>query len=89
MECVVLKNDVEVIADMKMRLSDILVSISWRDLSRTYFGKSSSWFYHKMDGINGVGGVGGFTQDEAKQLQDALLDLSNRIRSAAENIRPV
>lgn len=84
-----LKNDVEVIADMKQRLSDILVSISWRDLSRNYFGKSSSWFYHKMDGINGVGGVGGFTPEEAKQLQSALLDLSNRIRIAAENIQPI
>lgn len=89
MEYVVLKNDVEVIADMKQRLSDILVSISWRDLSRNYFGKSSSWFYHKMDGINGVGGVGGFTPEEAKQLQSALLDLSNRIRIAAENIQPI
>jgi hypothetical protein len=42
-----------------------------------------------MDGINGVGGVGGFTPEEAKQLQSALLDLSNRIRIAAENIQPI
>lgn len=64
MKHVVVKKD-EVISDMKQRMSDILVSISWRN----YFGKSSSWFYHKMDGINGVGGNGGFTPDEAKQLQ--------------------
>ena len=39
-----------------------------------------------MDGINGAGGVGGFSQEEAKQLQCALFDLSDRIRSAAEKI---
>lgn len=85
METVIIKKD-EIISDMKQRMSDILVAISWRDLARTYFGKSSSWFYHKMDGINGVGGNGGFSTDEAKQLQGALLDLSDRIRRAAENI---
>lgn len=89
MEYGITKKNVKVITDMKQKMSDILLAISWRDLARTYFGKSSSWFYHKMDGINGVGGLGGFTQEEAKQLQEALLDLSNRIRSAAENIRPI
>lgn len=34
----------------------------------------------------GNGGKGGFTEDEAGQLKGALLDLSNRIRRAAENI---
>ena len=85
MEYVVVKKD-EVISDMKQKMSDILVAISWRDLARNYFGKSSSWLYHKMDGINGVGGNGGFTPDEAKQLQCALIDLSERIRKAAESI---
>ncbi|UKK71895.1 DUF5053 domain-containing protein [Prevotella communis] len=26
-------------------------STSWADLSKTYFGKSNSWLYHKLDGI--------------------------------------
>ena len=72
--------------NMKERLSDILMVVSWREFSRTYFSKSSSWFYHKMDGINGTGGVGGFTAEESKQLKEALLDLSERIRKAAEKI---
>lgn len=86
MKIVVTKKNYEIATDMKQKLSDILLTISWREIARTYFGKSSSWLYHKMDGINGVGGVGGFSQDEAKQLQDALFDLSDRIRRAAENI---
>lgn len=75
-----------VITDMKKKVKDIMMSISWRDFANTYFHKSSSWFYHKMDGIDGNGGKGGFNQDETEQLRGALIDLSNRIRRAAEEI---
>lgn len=71
---------------MKNKMSDILVAISWREVARTYFGKSSSWLYHKLDGINGNGGSGGFTPEEAAQLKGALCDLSDRIRRAADSI---
>lgn len=74
------------ISDMKQRLQDILFAVSWRDLSRTYFSRSCSWFYHKMDGIDGNGGKGGFTEEESAQLKGALVDLSDRIRHAADNI---
>lgn len=73
-------------ATMKTRLQDILLSITWRDIAHRYFGKSSSWLYHKMDGINGNGGKDEFSPDEAKQLQAALYDLSDRIRAAADRI---
>lgn len=75
-----------VISDMKKRLSDINLSVSWMDFANRYFHKSSSWFYHKMDGIDGNGGKGGFTPEETEQLRGALFDLSNRIRRAAEAI---
>lgn len=74
------------IPDMKSKMSDILVAVSWRDIARTYFGKSSSWLYHKLDGIDGNGGNGGFTPEEAMQLKGALCDLSDRIRRAADSI---
>lgn len=83
METVIKQNQ---ISDMKQRLQDILFAVSWRDLSRTYFNKSCSWFYHKMDGIDGNGGKGGFSEDEASQLKGALVDLSERIRKAADMI---
>ncbi len=86
MEVIATTNNQTLTTDMKRRLSDILMAVSWREFARTYFGKSSSWFYHKMDGINGSGGVGGFTDEEAKQLQAALLDLSDRIKQAAGKI---
>lgn len=77
---------VETITDMKSRIKDILMIVSWREFANTYFRKSSSWFYHKMDGIDGNGGTGGFNEAEVEQMRGALIDLSNRIRRAAENI---
>ena len=71
---------------MRQKLYDLLVAISWADLSRTYFGKSSSWLYHKMDGRDGNGKPTTFTAEEQEQLKGALIDLSNRIRKVAETI---
>ena len=48
---------------MRQKLYDLLVAISWADLSRTYFGKSSSWLYHKLDGRDGNGKPTAFTPD--------------------------
>ena len=75
-----------IIGDVKQKMTDILVAISWREIARAYFGKSSSWLYHKLDGIDGNGGKGGFTPQEATQLKEALYDLSDRIRRAAGSI---
>ena len=85
METMVLEKPV-VITDMKKKVKDIMMAISWRDFANNYFHKSSSWFYHKMDGIDGNGGKGGFNEAEAEQLRNALFDCSNRIRRAAEEI---
>ena len=74
------------IGDMKKRISDILMVISWRDFANSYFHRSSSWLYHRLDGIDWKGGEGGFTKEEAEQFRRALIDLSERIRRAAESI---
>lgn len=74
------------IGDMKKRIRDIQMAISWREFANTYFHRSSSWFYHKLDGIDGNGGEGGFTEEEAEQMRGALIDLSERIRRVAESI---
>lgn len=77
----------EVINDAKQRLSDILVEVSWREIARRYFGKSSSWLYHKLDGIKSDGSSGGgFTPNEAEMLKLALNDLANRINIAASQL---
>ncbi len=75
-----------VTAEMNALRSEDEQAVSWRNISRTYFDKSVSWFQQKMYGIDGNGGVGGFTDKEKEQLRGALVDLSDRIRRAADNI---
>ena len=71
------------LSDAKSRLQDILVAVSWREIARRYFGKSSSWLYHKLDGIKGDGTPGGgFNEAERAQLKEALQDLADRINQA-------
>ncbi len=71
---------------VKQRMSDLLVAISWGDIARTYFKKSPSWLYHKMNGIDGNGKPTSFTMEESMQLRSALCDLSDRIRRCAETL---
>lgn len=72
---------------MKAQLSDILLAVSWSDLSRTYFGKSNSWLYHKLDGVDGNKKPTEFTEEERLRLKGALVDLADRIRRAADTIK--
>lgn len=73
-------------SNVKARISDIVMYLSWAVVARHYFNKSSSWLYHKFDGIDGNGGKGGFTPSEKEQLRGALVDLSDRLRLAADKI---
>lgn len=71
---------------VKQRIQDIQMLVSWREIVHTYFGKSASWLYYKLDGIDGNGGVGGFTEEEKTMLRGALCEVANRIRAAADRI---
>lgn len=71
---------------MLQLLDDIIADVSWGRVSKEYFGKSSSWIYHKLHGRDGNGGVGEFTPAEKEQLQGALYDIAERIRKAASTI---
>lgn len=77
------------VADKKtarQQLDDIILDISWADIAKTYFGKSSSWMYNKLNGRDGNGGHGKFTDEEKEMLRNALFDISARIRNAAESL---
>lgn len=71
---------------VKQQLTSLLTALSWADFSRTYFGKSNSWLYHKMNGIDGNGKPTQFTEEELKTLKNGLLDLSAKIAKAAESL---
>jgi hypothetical protein len=70
---------------VKQKMSDILLDVSWAKISEKYFGKSRSWLYHKMNGMNN-GKSDDFDEAEKEVLRNALLDLSQRISRCANNI---
>jgi len=72
---------------MKAQLQDILMAVSWSDISRTYFGKSNSWLYHKLDGVDGNKKPTEFSLEERMKLKGALADLSDRLRRASDSIQ--
>lgn len=71
---------------MYQQLADIDDNISWGAVAKEYFNKSASWFYHKMDGIDGNRKPTEFNLEERIQLKGALCDLADRIRRAADRI---
>lgn len=70
----------------RQKLNDILIDVSWGKIAKKYFGKSPSWLYHKLDGIDGNGGKGEFTEEELQQFKGALCDLADRIRRVADSL---
>jgi len=62
------------------------MKIIWREIARDYFGKSSSWLYHKLDGSEGNCRRGGLTKEELNTLKFALTDFSAKIKAAAERL---
>lgn len=67
---------------MKKKLRDIIVSVSWLDITRKYMDMRVRTFYDKLDHREGLD----FTEEEAKMLKNALFDLSERIRRCAEKV---
>lgn len=73
---------------IKEQVADIDSFICWGEISEQYFGKSPAWVSLKMrgKGFNGQA-VGDFTREERATFVEALLDLAERIRQTAEQIR--
>ena len=69
--------------EVKTALWDIIVDVSWANVSKKYFGKSRSWLHHKLQGTDSNGG---FTDNEKQQLKESLHDLANRINTCANKL---
>lgn len=86
MGAIAVKEEVKV-PTIREQVWDIIVEVSWGQISEQYFGKSRSWLSKKMNGKDFNGGEGDFTEEEKKQLKGALFDLSERIRKVAYQIQ--
>jgi len=71
---------------LRKSVNDILLDVSWAQISKKYFGKSRSWLNHKINGVNSNGGKSEITEQEREQLKTALHDLAARINNCAEAI---
>ena len=72
-------------AQIREKLKDILLDINVAKLANRYFGKSSSWLYHKFDGTDGRIETE-FSEEEVQTLKEALCDLADRLRAAADRL---
>lgn len=64
---------------IRERLEPVLPYLSVSSLARNYFGKSSSWFYQRLNGNRIHGKVCRFTKEELATLDMALKDIGQRI----------
>ena len=71
---------------IRHQMQDIALDITWSKIANRYFGKSASWIYHKLNGIDGNGKPTEFNQEERSQLKNALFDFSERVRNVAYSI---
>ena len=86
MGAIAVKEEVKV-PTIREQVWDIIVEVSWGQISEQYFGKSRSWLSKKMNGKGFNGGEGDFSEEEKEQLKGALFDLSERIRKVAYQIQ--
>ena len=86
MGAIAVKEEVKV-PTIREQVWDIIVEVSWGQISEQYFGKSRSWLSKKMNGKGFNGGEGDFTEEEKEQLTGALFDLSESIRKVAYQIQ--
>lgn len=71
-------------ASIVPQLENIYDFITWGDFAKKYFPDHSvPWFYNKMRGVDGNGGLGGFTAEEREQLKNGLQDLASIISETA------
>lgn len=64
----------------------MLLYIKWGNVSKEYFGYSRGWIYQRLNGYDGNGNECDFSDAQKETLREALLDLSDRLREAAERI---
>lgn len=64
---------------IRQQLEPILPYISVSSLAKDYFGKSTSWFYQRLNGNIVHGKTAAFTDKELNILKDALKDVASKL----------
>ncbi|RHO73467.1 DUF5053 domain-containing protein [Parabacteroides sp. AF48-14] len=69
--------------DFRLQLNGIEEYLSLSKIAEDYFGKSRSWLYQRINGLNVNGKPAQFTEEEKKRFGEALQDISRRIKDTA------
>lgn len=69
--------------EVRKQLEEVLSFISVSALAKKYFGRSSSWFYQRLNGNEVHGKTAAFTPEEIHRLADALNDIASKLKNAA------
>lgn len=72
-------DEIKELLSIREQLEPVLPYLSVSNLARDYFGKSSSWFYQRLNGNKVHGKVCKFTEEELARLDLALKDIGKRI----------
>lgn len=72
--------DIRRTLSIRKQLEPILPYISVSSLAKDYFGKSSSWFYQRLNGNIIHGKVASFTDKEILILNSALKEIGAKIK---------
>jgi len=68
---------------MANKLGDISHAISLSYIANTYFGKSRSWLYQRLNGHKVNGKQAQFSAEEKEKFAFALNDLSNQLKETS------
>lgn len=71
--------EIKELLSIRKQLEPVLPYLSVSNLAKNYFGKSSSWFYQRLNGNLVHGKVCKFTEEELVRLDMALKDISRCI----------
>ena len=72
---------------VRKQMEEVLPLLSVSALAKKYFGKSSSWFYQRLNGNKVHGTEASFTADELQALVSSLSDLSERLAAVSSSLR--
>lgn len=64
---------------LRDKMKEVLPAISVSYIARKYFGKSSSWFYQRLNGNKVNGKEASFTPGELNTLSAALNDIGKKL----------
>jgi len=71
---------------LKQKLKEIIPAISLVYIAKTYFNKTDSWLYQRINGNIVNGKPTAFTQKEMETMRFALSDLSNKLGSLSVSL---